>query len=79
MKPEQAGQADVKGVVVFNKFLTAQSMHMGAWSLPATSISSAWGSGATRAAEDGDLFRSIQEFGKDIEFFVRWTNVDFGS
>src|SRR4029077_16223031 len=31
----------------------------------------------SRAAEDRDLFRSIQEFGKDIEFFVRWTNGGF--
>jgi len=33
--------------------------------------------GATRAAENGDLFRSIQKFGKDIEFFVRGTNCGF--
>src|SRR5260370_20661754 len=35
------------------------------------------GSGAARTAEDRDLFRSIQEFGKDIEFFIRWTNAGF--
>src|SRR6201984_436632 len=50
---------------------------MGAWSLPATSHHPRMGSGATRATKDGDLFRSIQKFGKDVEFFIRWTNTGF--
>src|SRR6266699_6486166 len=32
------------------------------------------GSGATRSAEDGNLFRAIQKFGKNIKFFIRWAN-----
>src|SRR5580765_5605159 len=35
------------------------------------------GSSATRATENGDLFRSIQKFGKGVQFFVRWTNTGF--
>src|SRR6266436_8361246 len=35
------------------------------------------GSRATRAAEDSDLFRAVQKFGKNIEFFIRWTNAGF--
>src|SRR5258708_9538538 len=76
-KSEQAGQADVKWVVVFNEFFAAQGMHNGSLKLAGNLYQLCMGSGASRAAEDRDLFRSIQEFGKDIEFFVRWTNVGF--
>src|SRR6266446_6388731 len=52
-------------------------MHNGSLELAGNLYQLCMGSGASRAAEDRDLFRSIQEFGKDIEFFVRWTNVGF--
>src|SRR5882672_4003616 len=76
-KSEQAGQTDVKWVVVFNEFFAAQGMHNGSLKLAGNLYQLCMGSGASRAAKDRDLFRSIQEFGKDIEFFVRWTNVGF--
>src|SRR5258708_23878344 len=76
-KPEQAGQADVIRVVVFNKFFAAQGMHNRSLELAGNLYQLCMGSGASRAAENGDLFRSIQKFGKDIEFFVRGTNSGF--
>src|SRR5882672_11935508 len=76
-KSEQAGQTDVKRVVVFNKFFAAQGMHNGSLELTGNLDQLCMGSGATRAAEDRDLFRSIQKFGKDVEFFFRWTNAGF--
>src|ERR1700739_333410 len=76
-KSEQSCHAHVKGVIVFNKFLAAQGMHNGSLELAGNLDQFRMGSGATCATEDGDLFRSIQNFGKDVEFFIRWTNTGF--
>jgi len=76
-KSEQAGQADVKRVVIFNKFFAAQGMHNGSLKFAGNLDQLCVGSCATRAAEDGDLFRAVQKFGKDIEFFIRWAKGGF--
>src|SRR6266478_4363179 len=71
---EQSCHAHIKGVVVLNEFFAAIGMHDGSLELAGNLHQLRMGSGATRAAEDGDLFRSIQKFGKEVEFFIRWTN-----
>src|SRR5579862_5270138 len=74
---EQPCHAHIKGVVVLDKFFAAKGMYDGSLQLASNLHQLRMGSGATRTAEDGDLFRSIQELGKDVEFFIRWTNGGF--
>src|SRR5580658_1442697 len=74
---EQSCHAHVKGVVVLDEFFATIGMHDGRLEFAGNFHELRMGSSATRAAEDGDLFRSIQELGKDVEFFIRWTNGGF--
>src|SRR6266481_10118432 len=67
----------VKGVVVLDEFFAAKGVHDRSLELAGNLHQLPMGSGAARTAEDRDLFRSIQEIGKDIEFFIRWTNAGF--
>src|SRR6202030_4355211 len=66
---EQSRHAHVKGVVVLDEFFAPIGMHDGSRELAGNLHELRMGSGATRSTKDGDLFRSIQKFGKDVEFF----------
>src|SRR5258708_4335110 len=74
---EKSGHAHVKGVVVLDEFFAAKGMHDGSLEPAGNLHELRVGSAATRAAEDGDLFRSIQKSGKLVKFFIRWTNAGF--
>src|ERR1700740_2231180 len=61
---EQSCHAHVKGVVVLDEFFAAKGMHDGSLELSGKLYQLRMRSGTTRATEDGDFFRSIQEFGE---------------
>src|SRR6266404_1646673 len=74
---EQSGHAHVKGVVVLDVLFATKCMHDGRLELAGNLDEFCMGSGTTRAAENGDLLRSVQKLSEGVEFFIRWTNAGF--